>query len=112
SEANMLGGLAVIAANRLDLDAGIDYGLRAVTAGRVGADEPAPAPGLDGLKTVYLSLGDIGALTCVLAELIPLLRRLRDPYLIQWAEFDNAFPAIAAADWAAAAAAMKGPSAD
>ena len=107
SEANMLGGLAVIAANRLDLDAAIDYGLRAVTAGRVVADDHALASGLDGLKTAYLSLGDIGALTGVLAELIPLLRRLRDPFLIQWAEFDNAFPAIAAANWTAAAVAMK-----
>ena len=107
SEANMLSQLAILAANRLRLDEALDRGLRGMAAGRMAADDHALASGLDGLKTVYLSLGDIGALTGVLAELIPLLRRLRDPYLFQWAEFDNAFPAIAAADWTAAAAAMK-----
>ena len=107
SEANMLSQLAILAANRLRLDEALDRGLRGMAAGRMAADDHSLASGLDGLKTVYLSLGDIGALTGVLAELIPLLRRLRDPYLFQWAEFDNAFPAIAAADWTAAAAAMK-----
>jgi len=107
SEANMLSQLAILAANRLRLDEALDRGLRGMAAGRMAADDHALASGLDGLKTVYLSLGDIGALTGVLAELIPLLRRLRDPFLIQWAEFDNAFPAIAAADWTSAAVAMK-----
>ena len=107
SEANMLSQLAILAANRLRLDEALDHSLRGVAAARVAADDHALASGLDGLKTVYLSLGDIGALTGVLAELIPLLRRLREPFLMQWAEFDNAFPAIAAADWTAAAAAMK-----
>ena len=107
SEANMLSQLAILAANRLRLDEALDRGLRGMAAGRMAADDHSLASSLDGLKTVYLSLGDIGALTGVLAELIPLLRRLRDPYLFQWAEFDNAFPAIAAADWTAAAVAMK-----
>jgi DNA-binding SARP family transcriptional activator len=107
SEANMLSRLAIIAANRLRLDAALDHGLRGVTAGRAAADDHALAAGLDGLKTVYLNLGDISALTRVLAELIPLLRRLREPFLMQWAEFESTFPAIAAADWAAAAAAME-----
>ena len=107
SEANMLSQLAILAANRLRLDEALDHSLRGMAAARVAADDHALASGLDGLKTVYLSLGDIGALTGVLAELLPLLRRLREPFLIQWAEFDNAFPAIAAADWTAAAVAMK-----
>ena len=106
SEANMLSQLAILAANRLRLDEALDRSLRGMAAGRMAADGHALASGLDGLKTVYLSLGDIGALTDVLAELIPLLRRLRDPFLLQWAEFDKAFPAIAAADWTAAAVAM------
>src|SRR5581483_8574124 len=33
--------------------------------------------------------------------------RLGDSFLLQWAEFESAFPAIAAADWPAAAAAME-----
>ena len=107
SEANMLCILTVIAANRLRLDTAVDRGLRGVAAGRAAADDHALASGLDGLKSAYLSLGNIGALTGVLAELIPLLRRLGDPFLLQWAEFESAFPAIAAADWGAATAAME-----
>lgn len=107
SEANMLSRLAVIAANRLRLDAALDYGLRGVAAGRAAADGPALAAGLDGLKIAYLSLGDVRAMTDVLAEMIPLVRRLGDQFLLQWAEFERAFPAIAAADWGQAAAAIE-----
>jgi DNA-binding SARP family transcriptional activator len=107
SEANMLSRLAVVAANRLRLDAALDYGRRGVTAGRAARNDHALATGLDGLKTALLYLGGVGALADVLAELIPLLRRLDDPFLMQWAEFESAFPAIAAADWTAAAAAMQ-----
>jgi len=107
SEARMLCHLAVIAANRLHLDTAADRGRRAVAAGRAAADDHALASGLDGLKTACLSLGDIGALTGVLAELVPLLRRLGDSFLLQWAAFESAFPAIATADRAAAAAAME-----
>ena len=76
SEANMLSRLAVIAANRVHLDVAVDYGRRAVTAGRAAGDDQALATGLDGLKIAYLSLGDTGAAAYVLAELKPLLRRL------------------------------------
>ena len=107
SEANMLSRLAVIAANRLRLDAAVDYGLQGVAAGRAAADDPALAAGLDGLKIAYLSLGDISALTDVLAEMIPLVQRLGDQFLLQWAEFERTFPAIAAADWGQAAAAIE-----
>ena len=57
--------------NRLRLDAALDYGLRAVAAGRAAADDQALAAGLDGLKFAYLSVGDTGALADVLAELGP-----------------------------------------
>jgi len=107
SEANMLSRLAVIAANRLHLDAAVNYGLRGVAAARAAADDQALAAGLDGLKIAKLSVGDIRSLTDVLAELIPLLRRVGNLFLLQWAEFDAAFPAVAAADWDGAAAAIK-----
>ncbi len=107
SEANMLSRLAVIAANRLRLDAAVDYGLRAVAAGRAAADDQALAAGLDGLKIAYLSLGDISALADVLGELTPLLRRVGNLFLLQWAEFEAAFLAVAAADWDRAAAAIE-----
>ena len=107
SEANMLSRLAVIAANRLKLDAALDYGRRAVTTGRAAADDQALAAGLDGLKIAYLSLGDTRALTDALAELIPLLRRRGDLFLLQWAEFEGAFLAVAAADLGQASAAVE-----
>jgi DNA-binding SARP family transcriptional activator len=99
SEAIMLSRLAVIAANRLRLDVAVDYGQRAVAAGRAAADDHALAAGLDGLKIAYLSLGDAGALADVIGELSPLLRRLGDLFLLPWAEFEGGFLAIAAADW-------------
>ena len=107
SEANFLSRLGVIAANRLQLDAALGYGLRAVAAGRAGADEQALTDGLDGLKTACLSLGDTRALAEVLAELTPLLRRRGDLFLLQWAEFEGAFLAVAAADWDRATAAIE-----
>jgi DNA-binding SARP family transcriptional activator/tetratricopeptide (TPR) repeat protein len=107
SEANFLSRLAIIAANRLRLDLALGQGRRAVAAGRAAADDQALTAGLDGLKIVYLSLGDTRALADVLAELIPLLRRRGDPLLLQWAEFEGAFLAIAAADWDTAAASIE-----
>jgi DNA-binding SARP family transcriptional activator len=107
SEASFLSRLGVIAANRLQLDAALGYGLRAVAAGRAAADEQALADGLDGLKTACLSLGGTRALAEVLAELTPLLRRRGDLFLLQWAEFEGAFLAVAAADWDRATAAIE-----
>jgi len=107
SEANFLSRLGVIAANRVRLKDALDYGRRAVAAGRTAADDQAVADGLDGLKIAYLSLGDTRALADVLAELIPLLHSRGDLFLLQWAEFEGAFLAIAAADWAGAAAAIE-----
>jgi DNA-binding SARP family transcriptional activator len=107
SQADLLSRLAVVAANRLRLDSALDYGLRAVAAGRASADEHALAMGLDGLKTVYFNLGDAAGLAAVLAELGPLLRRLGDLFRLQWTEFESAFVFVAAADWDRAAAAME-----
>ena len=107
SEANMLSRLAIIAANQLRLDVALDYGLRGVAAGRAAADDRALAAGLDGLKTVYLNLGDTSALTDVLAELNPLLRRRGDLFLQQWAEFESAFLSVAAGDLDQATATVK-----
>jgi DNA-binding SARP family transcriptional activator len=106
-EADLLGRLAIIAANRLHLDVALDYGLRAVAAARASADEHALAAGLDGLKIAYLSLGDVQGLAAVLAELGPLLRSLGDLFRLQWAEFESAFPFIAAAEWDKATTAME-----
>ena len=50
-EADLLARLGIIAANRLRLDVALEYGLRAVAAGRTSADPQALAAGLDGLKS-------------------------------------------------------------
>jgi tetratricopeptide (TPR) repeat protein len=107
TEADLLGRLAIIAANRLRLDVALDYGLRAVAAARASADQHALAAALDGLKIAYLSLGDVQGLADVLAELDPLLRTLGDLFRLQWAEFESAFPFIAAAKWDKATTAME-----
>ncbi len=73
-EADLLSRLAVVAANRLDYDLALDYGLRGLAAGRASGAEQALAAGLDGLKTVYVGIGDAPALSEVLAELGPLVR--------------------------------------
>ena len=51
-------------------------------AGRAAADDQALATGLDGLKIAYLSLGESARLAEVLAELIPLVRRHGDLFLL------------------------------
>ncbi|HEX6522434.1 MAG TPA: AAA family ATPase [Streptosporangiaceae bacterium] len=107
NEADLLARLAVIAANRIQLDTALGYALRAVTAARASADERALASGLDGLKTACLSMGDLPGFAGVLAELHPLLRRLGDLFLLQWTEFETAYLAIASADWDRAMLAME-----
>jgi DNA-binding SARP family transcriptional activator/tetratricopeptide (TPR) repeat protein len=107
SQADLLSRLAIIAANRLQLRTAVNYGQRAAAAGRAAGDDQALAAGLDGLKTAYWHAGDVAGLTEVLAQLRPLVRRIGDTFLQPWAEFEAAFPAIAAADWDAAARAMR-----
>ena len=107
SEADLLSRLAVVAAYRLDYDRALDYGLRGLAAGRASGSEQALADGLDGLKTAYLGIGDAPALSGVLAELGPLVRRLGDPFRLQWVEFESAFVCVAAADWDGAAQAIQ-----
>jgi DNA-binding SARP family transcriptional activator len=107
SEADLLARLAIIAGFRLRLDAALEYGRRAVAAGRASADEHALAAGLDALKIACLNVGDVQGLATVLAELTPLLRRLDDVARLQWAEFETAYLYIASADWDKAEAAMQ-----
>ena len=107
SEADLLSQMAVASANRLRLADALEYGTRAVSAARASGDEQALAAGLDGLKIAYLNVGDLGGLAGVLVELRPLLRRLGDPYRLQWAEFESAYLSIAPGDLDKAAEAMR-----
>lgn len=107
AEAEFLGLLAVTAANRLRYDVALDYGQRAVKAGRAADDDQALAAGLDGLKTAYWGIGDVEALRVVLEEMRPLARRLGDLFRLQWVEFEAAYLYVAAADWDGAVKAMQ-----
>lgn len=51
------------------------------------------------MKNAYVCVGDFGRFDAVLAELDPLVRRIGDLELLQWAVFESAFGAIAMADW-------------
>jgi DNA-binding SARP family transcriptional activator len=99
SQADLLGRLAIIATNRLRLDEGLDLALRAVATARAAADEQALITGLDGLKAAYLCIGDAASLDALITELLPLERKHGDLMRLQWAEFESAFPAFAAANW-------------
>jgi hypothetical protein len=65
----------------------------------MAADDHALASGLDGLKTVHAYLGHTDALTTVVDELEPMLRRQGDLLRLQHAVFESAFVPLAAGDW-------------
>jgi DNA-binding SARP family transcriptional activator/tetratricopeptide (TPR) repeat protein len=98
-EAGLLGWLAIMASNRLRFVEGLDLGQRAVVAARAAASPRALAAALDGMKNGYAYVGELDRLDAVLTELDPLLRRVGNLELLQWAVFESAFSAIAAADW-------------
>lgn len=103
-EAHLQAWLAVLAANGLRFADAVKHGRLAVIAARASGDDEALAAALDGQKTSFAYLGEIGPLGDVLAELEPLLRRLGDLFRLHWAVFESAFPAVAAGDWVTAAA--------
>jgi len=98
-EADLLSRLAIVSSNRLKLAESLAYARRAVHTTRSGSDERALAVALDGLKTSWAYLGEIGRLVPILDELEPLLHKQNDLWRLQWALFEGAFPAIAAGRW-------------
>ena len=98
-EADLLSRLAIVSSSRLKFSAALGYAQRAVQTTRPGSDERALAVALDGLKTSWAYLGEIGRLIPVLDELEPLLHKQNDLWRLQWALFEGAFPAIAAGRW-------------
>ncbi len=97
--ARFLAWLAVLSSNRLRFTDSLDHARAGVAAARRSGDERALAAGLDGLKNAHAYLGDLAPLRSVLDELVPLLRRLGDLELLQWAVFESSFGAIGSADW-------------
>jgi DNA-binding SARP family transcriptional activator len=106
-EAGLLGWLAVMASNRLRFVDSLALAHRAVRAGRASGSDRALAAALDGMKNACAYIGDLARLDTVLAELDPLLRRIGDLELLQWAVFESAFSPIAAADWTTATERME-----
>jgi DNA-binding SARP family transcriptional activator/tetratricopeptide (TPR) repeat protein len=104
AEARLRARLAIFAVSGLRFTEAAQQGQLAVRAARASGDEEALALALDGYKAAIAYVGDISKLTPVLDELEPLLRRRGDLRLLSWTQFESAFPAIAAGDWAAASA--------
>lgn len=98
-EADLLSRLAIVSSSRLKFSTALGYAQRAVQTTRPGNDERALAVALDGVKTSWAYLGEIGRLVPVLDELEPLLHKQNDLWRLQWALFEGAFPAIAAGRW-------------
>lgn len=94
--------LAVLSSNRLQFTDALGAARRATVAARASGDDAALAAGLDGLKNAHAYLGQVEPLGRVLDELVPLLRRLGESELLQWAVFESAVPAVGAARWEAA----------
>ena len=102
AQADLGARIAVLATSRLDFVTALAYADRAVAAGRASGDETAVAAGLDGLKTALAYLGDPVPLGAVLAELLPVVRRRADRWVLQWCQFESSFLPAAAGDWPAA----------
>jgi DNA-binding SARP family transcriptional activator/tetratricopeptide (TPR) repeat protein len=98
AEADFGGRLAVLEVSRLRFEQALRHGQRSIAAARAAADDRALAIGLDGIKTAYAYLGDVGPLRTVIDELTPLLRRLRHTWLLQWCVFESSFVTMAAGD--------------
>jgi DNA-binding SARP family transcriptional activator/tetratricopeptide (TPR) repeat protein len=107
SEASLLARFAVLASNRLRFVEALDYGQRAVAAGRAADDETSLALGLDGLKTVYAYTGELAELDAVTRELEVLLRRSANLELLAWTVFERNFIPLAAGRWDQARAAVE-----
>jgi len=99
AEAVLLARLAVNTANRLQFGEALTLGLRAAAAGRASGQDQALASGLHGLRAALAYPGDPAPLTEVLAELLPVQRRLGDLAGLEWSVFESAFPAIGVGDW-------------
>jgi DNA-binding SARP family transcriptional activator len=104
AEANLRARLTIYAVSGLRFDEAVEQAGLAVRAARASGDPEALAAALDGRKASVAYLGEVGALAGVIEELEPMLRRLGDLRRLHWTMFESSFPALAAGDWATAAA--------
>ena len=99
AEAVLLARLAINTTNRLQFDEALTLGRRAEAAGRAAGQDRALVFGLNGLKAAPAYLGEPAQLAEVLAELMPLQRRLGDLLGLEWSVFESAFQPIGDGDW-------------
>jgi DNA-binding SARP family transcriptional activator/tetratricopeptide (TPR) repeat protein len=98
AEVDILTRLGVVWASRARFDLAFDHANQAVSlARRLGTDQ-ALAMALDGLKAAAAYCGDLSTLGRILPELERILRRTGQLWLLQWAVFESAFPAMAGGD--------------
>lgn len=99
AEATFRARIAVLECSRLRLAPALDLATAAVARSRDSGLAEARVRSLDGLKTVHAYSGDARALASVLDELLPLLTRLRLPWLRQWALHESSLVSAASGDW-------------
>ncbi|MGZ5404673.1 MAG: BTAD domain-containing putative transcriptional regulator, partial [Nocardioides sp.] len=99
AEATFRARIAVLECSRLKLAPALDAATESVARSRASGLPEALARSLDGLKTVHAYSGDTQALASVLDELLPLLTRLRLPWLRQWAIHESSLVSAADGDW-------------
>ncbi len=99
AEAMFRARIVVLECTRLRLDTALDLATTGATQARATGSPEATARSLDGLKSVHAYSGDTGALRGVLDELMPLLGRLRLPWLMQWALLESALVPAAEGHW-------------
>ncbi len=101
-EADVLGRLTVLRCSQLDFADARRLADRALAAGRAADDDRALAHGLDAVKTACAYVGRVAELAAAVEELEPLLHRLGDLWMLQWAVFESAVVPLAAGDDVAA----------
>ena len=99
AEAMFRSRMAVLESTRLRLGTALDLATTGVTQARATRSPEATARSLDGLKAVHAYCGDTTGLRDVTEELMPLLGRLRLPWLMQWALLESALVPAAEARW-------------
>ncbi|HYZ13080.1 MAG TPA: AAA family ATPase [Actinomycetota bacterium] len=92
-EVSALSRLSIVHANRLDFDAAMTHGERAI--GAAYGEEGAEAIAMDALKQVALETGDFETLERLAEQLAEIHRRNDDLWLLQFAVFEVAYADVA-----------------
>ncbi len=94
-EVSALSRLSIVHANRLDFDAALASGERALRSSEALQDERAEAAAMDALKQVALQTGDFETLERLAARLAEIHRRNDDLWLLQFAVAELAYADLA-----------------